>query len=189
MQNLNKYLSSIPPGPISDTAKLVRLVADCWEQFNGSGEGGMESRKLPGRMENVCWYPPLLTFIIERHGGIVCGSTRAEIQKWTLDIDTKTAICEKVSHRQLKPMLPGFNVLPVARKIVRLIISHKEDKRLKWNNDGSVRVLIGKILSEKSVVKQTIAGRRKRFRLALDELLKKEGWSKKRENVYVPPST
>jgi hypothetical protein len=69
-----------------------------------------------------------------------------------------------------------LNVVPLAEEIVRLILERTEDDRLNWNGDSSVRVLIGRILPEGSAVKQTLIGRRKRFRKALMERLEAEGW-------------
>jgi hypothetical protein len=55
--------------------------------------------------------------------------------------------------------------------------SKQEDDRLQWHEGGSVKVLVGKIIPESSAVKQTLAGRRKRFREKLVERLGAEGWS------------
>ena len=65
-----------------------------------------------------------------------------------------------------------------------MVVRRKQDPRLKWNSDGTVRVLIGKVLPLGSAVQQTVAGRRKRFRVALDRLLSDHGWHKVRPNVY-----
>ena len=81
-------------------------------------------------------------------------------------------------------MQARLDVLPLAEEIFQLIIKHQQDERLKWNKDGSVHVEIGKILPENSAVKHTLQGRRKRFRQALDELLRSEGWQKIGTNVY-----
>ena len=175
LRALRQWLEGHHSGPIADTASLERLLADSWHEFSGD-HGGMEGRKLLGRMEGVEWNPPILSFTIERHGGTALGSSRAELQQWTLDIDRRTATCETVSHRQLRPMQRRLNVVPLAEEIVRLILERRADDRLKWNNDGSVRVLVGKVLPEGSAVKQTLIGRRQRFRKALVERLEAEGW-------------
>jgi len=47
-----------------------------------------------------------------------------------------------------------------------------------------VRVLIGKILPQGGVAKQTLAGRRKRFRAALDEQLGRRGWEAAAHGTY-----
>ena len=42
-----------------------------------------------------------------------CGSSRAELQHWTVDLETKTATLEKFGHRQLSPMQPRLDVEPL----------------------------------------------------------------------------
>jgi hypothetical protein len=42
----------------------------------------MTGQKLLGRMEEVVWEPPILSFTVERHGGTVQGSSRAS-PGWT----------------------------------------------------------------------------------------------------------
>ena len=88
-------------------AQLESLLADCWDEFEGSREEGMASYKLLNRMKEVEWNPPLLTFIIERHGALVMGSTRAEKYEWALNMETKTADYAQVGHRQVHKMGPA----------------------------------------------------------------------------------
>ena len=189
MQELISYLESIQAGPISDTDKLKELLAARWDEFNGSNDERMAGWKLHGRMEKVVWNPPILSFVIERHGGTALGSSRAELQRWYIDLKGKTAWCMKSGYRQVFPTQPRLNVSPIAEEISELIINRKGDQRLKWNEDGTVRILIGKILPERSAIKETLDGRRKRLRKALDELLEKSAWHKVRANVYSPPGT
>ena len=54
--------------------------------------------------------------------------------------------------------------------------------------DGHVVVSIGKIIPVGGP-KQTVAGRRKRFRTALDAILKANGWERARANTYRPPNS
>jgi len=189
MKELLDYLSSVQPGPISEPENLETLLAKYWHCFKGSNEEGMADYKLLDRIESINWDPPILSFHIERHGGATLGSTRAELQHWEINVKDKTAESSVISHRQLKPMSPRWNAVPVAEEIVKLIIAHKEDERLKWNKDGSVKVQIGKILPKESAVKATLEGRRKRLRKAIDERLIEAGWRKIRENVYAPNNT
>src|SRR5262245_10155191 len=189
MKQLLAYLGSIQAGSIAVTARLETLLAACWEEFAGSRAEGMTGDKLYDRMENVHWEPPILTFVIERHGGTVHGSSRAEIQGWTLNVDTRTASSYNAGHRQVQPMEARLDIRPLAEEVVQLVIGHQEDERLRWNTDGSVRIQIGKILPTGSAVKQTLNGRRRRFRQRVDELLSNAGWQKVRPNVYAPPVT
>lgn len=138
-------------------------------------------------MENIYWDPPILSFAIERHGGLVLGSTRTEVQKWELNLDDMSASFSVTGHRQIVPMQERVYVKPLAKEIAELIFNHKNDERLHWKKDGSVRVIIGKILPGESVVKQTLSGRRKRFRNELDKLLTAERWEKISYYSYRPP--
>lgn len=186
---LSKYLYKVGPGPISDTNHLESLLVECWDALDGSDAEGMEGYKLNGRIEDAEWNPPVLSFTIERHGGTVLGSSRAELQEWNIDINARTATCSKVGHRQVHPMAPRFNALPPAQVIVQLILDGEQDERLKWYDDGSVRVRMGKILPERSAVKQTLAARRKRLREAIEELLSEKGWTSPNYDLYQPPAS
>ena len=167
---------------------MVCLLKDCWDQLEGGDAEGMQSHKL-NRIEEVSWEPPRLSFIIERHGGTVLGSTRAELHRWTVDVEAKSARCMPESYRQLKPNAKRWDHVSAVQDIVNLIEEHQTDTRLKWNDDGSVRVIIGEILPDENGPKQTLAGRRKRFRTLLDQKLGEQGWRKVRQSVYAPPAT
>jgi hypothetical protein len=188
MKELLDYLKSIQPGSLTNTAHLERLVAASWHEFHGSAAEGMAAYKLHGRMEDVRWDPPDLSFVIERHGATVLGSSRADRHQWTLNVKDKTAACWKIGYRQIRPMAPRLYVRPLAEEIVRMILEHKVDDRLKWNDDGTVRVKIGKIIPDNAAT-QTVEGRRRRFREAVEDLLGSAGWQRVTWNVYRPPAT
>ena len=184
MDDLFEHLELINAGPISDSSELGSLLSGCWEKFDGSNAESMKGDKLSGRMKNVRWEPPILTFDIDRHGGTVMGSSRAEVHGWEVDTHKQTAICGKINHRQCRPMAPRLNVVQLAEEIAGLIVERKNDEQLRWNDDGSVRVLIGKVLPEGSAVKATLAGRRKRFREAMKQYLEEKNWRMLRANEY-----
>jgi len=177
---LREYLNAIPAGSIDNPEELEPLLANCWHGLGG--DRGMSGGKLYGRMETVVWDPPVLHFAIERHGGTVKGSTRAEVQHWAVDVEAKTAVLNKVGHRQLTPMQPRLDVKRLAKDIAAQIVGRRADDRLQWYKDGRVRVLTSKILPESA--KRTREGRRKRFHEALGEFLEKEGWTVLGGGVY-----
>ena len=187
MKKIIEYLATVPQGKISNTATLESLLSNHWEEFKGSDLESTEGYKLVGRMEEVYWTPPLLTFKIERHGGTVLGSSRADLHKWTLNLENKTAECKISGYRQLTPRQPNLNVKKIAEEIIPIIISKKLDERIKWYPDGTVRILIGEIIPSYSASQPTVANRRKRFRKAMDELLGNLGWNKIKINLYSPP--
>ncbi len=175
MNQLRKYLKRIPEGEITDTAELEELLTECWDEFAGD-HGGMKPQKLLGRMEDVLWKPPILGFVIERHGGMVMGSSRAELQHWTVDIEHKTATMSVKGYRQQGPRQSAVDVKPIANKLTELIIKGQHDERLQWSTDGKVRILSGKIFPADSAPKKTLEGRRKRLTKTLQERLAPHGW-------------
>jgi hypothetical protein len=187
MQPLLDYLQTLAPGPIADGDEVESLLAKCWNVVDPGHSGGMTADKLYGRMEKIVWEPPLLSFLIERHGGTVQGSSRAELQHWSVNVETRTTAFNAGGHRQLRPMRPRLNVKPLAEGVARSILEHREDDQLKWYDDGSVRVLIGNIVvDEWGLAKETLQGRRRRFRNALDQLLAASGWQKVGLHKYAP---
>ena len=173
---LKKHLSALAPGTIAETVRVAALLADCWHEFVGAESQRMHVGKL-GRMEDVRWEPPVLSFRIERHGAMDMGSTRAELQDWRVDLDRKTARCESNrGYRQALPRAEGVRIEPIARELAESIIAGRSDQRLKWRGGDRVRVLIGKVFPHDSGYMQTVTGRRKRLRADLEPLLAESGW-------------
>ena len=106
MDDLRIYVKNLDAGHVEETTQLELLLAEVWDDLGGDS-GGIAGHKLIRRMEHVEWHPPLLTFVIERHGGTVLGSIRAEVQRWTVDLDRQTATCERAGHRQLSRWRDG----------------------------------------------------------------------------------
>src|SRR6266852_6527840 len=129
---LREHLSALPTGDISAVGPVTALLAACWNEFAGSGSERMHAGKL-ARMETVRWDPPVLSFTIERHGAMGVGSTRAERKDWRVDLDRKTAQCERSrSYRQALPRADGVRIEPIARELAYSIIAGRVDQRLKW---------------------------------------------------------
>lgn len=123
-QRLRQFLAKLTAGQVpSDVQpKLVQLLQNCWDMFTGSAQEGMDAYKLL-RMEDPRWNPPLLSFMIERHGGMVLGSTRAEQQRWGVDLDSRVAECQAIGYRQLYPRQAPVDVKPIAEELTKLITS------------------------------------------------------------------
>jgi hypothetical protein len=62
---LKKHLFALVPGEIAETGRVAALLAGCWHEFVGAESQRMHAGKL-GRIENVSWEPPVLSFRIER---------------------------------------------------------------------------------------------------------------------------
>lgn len=133
----------------------------------------MEAYKL-GRAEDLAWSDPILTFAIERHGGMAHGSTRAELQIWRVDLDAGTAEVTGGRYRQLHPTAPRLDVRPIAEEIVALVESNADDPRIR-RKGTEVHPVLSKFLPPGGP-KQTREGRMKRLRAALEPLMREKGW-------------
>jgi hypothetical protein len=180
---LRRFCNTLLCGPVADVHSLELVLGPVWDTLP-SDDPSMTSNKLLNRMEKPIWNPPVLTFRIERHGAASLGSSRAEIQEWTVDLERMTTTVTMVGRRQVRPPLPKFDVKPVAAELCSAIIAGNQDDRLKWDGTSKVRVLIGKVLPERSAVKDTLADRRKRLRDELTRLLEQARWKLVRPNVY-----
>jgi hypothetical protein len=187
IDNLRSVLNGFAPGPIPSATEVERALADCWHEFVGNDDHGMESYKLIGRMEQIEWRPPILSFTIERHGGTVLGSTRAELHHWKVNLDEMTAHCSIAGHRTVGPIskpVRQYELRLVAQEIAELIRQGTTDHRLIWKDSDTVHVVIEQIIPTKSGVARTIQGRHKRLRQALEEVLAKDGWQHVGRNVF-----
>jgi hypothetical protein len=187
-QVLKEFLANLTPGPVSDAGTLEALLAEAWPSLSGARRGGMEGYKIPGRAESLCWNPPCLTFTIERHGGTVMGSTRAELQDWLVDVTAGTAEIIATRRRQLRATASRMDVIGIAREMAEAILHERERPGLKRYADGRVRIEIGLVIPDVGF-KQTVSGRRKRFRKALESQLASHGWKPVSFNCYRRTST
>lgn len=181
--DLRRFCATLRPGPVADVRTLELLLATAWDTLPRD-DPSMTGNKLLNRMAKPTWKFPVLTFRIERHGAAALGSSRVEIQQWTLDLDKLTTTVNTIGRRQVRRQQPRFDVKPVAAELFKAIIAGKPDNRLKWEGDSKVRVQIGKVLPERSAVKDTLAGRRKRLRDEMTRLLVQARWKQVRPNVY-----
>ena len=93
-----------------------------------------------------------------------------------------TAEFSETSYRQLKPRQKKLDTETLARDIANKIYSGKTDPLIKRAEDGTIKIVIGKIIPALGP-KQTVAERRKRFRKQLTLLLKKD-FEEIRANLY-----
>jgi hypothetical protein len=182
---LRARLVSVPPGQLIGKAAtdVEALLAQSWDDIDGSDDGGMRGYKLVGRTEDLHWIPPVLSFRIERHGGFVLGSTRAELQTWAVDLTRNAAEIVGTGRRQLVAMDARLNVTPLAAETAAMILQGCDATRLKWPNPSRVRVLVSEIIPTTN--KQTTEGRRQRFAAALEQHLAPNGWRRVRAGTHL----
>jgi hypothetical protein len=90
----------------------------------------------------------------------------------------------KTRLRQLEKMAPRISVKELAEEIADRILSGEDDQRIKRLEDGSVKVLVSKIIPIGSGFQRTVSGRRKRLIQYLGESLSHHGWLETASNVF-----
>jgi hypothetical protein len=184
VQSLLNELKNTPPGPLDKEIKdkIIGLLADCWPELKGGNDTSMAGSKLHGRAEDLVWDPPKITFKIERHGATVLGSTRAKLQQWAVDLQKKTAECFEKSYRQLTATSPRLDVKPIIARVIDAVqhgaaSNHDFVQRgiVVWKSNNHVLIKHGDLIPSGGY-QQTVAGRRRRFRIGLVASMKNIGW-------------
>lgn len=183
---LIEHLASLPTDAVETTAIFEKLLADIWDELGGSSDGGMAGYKLHGRIETAIWEPPHLRFTIERHGGTALGSSRAEIQRWVVNLQDREACMESAGYRQLVPRSRSLSKkdVEVKTEVVKdAVITHRPADFLEWSTEGTkFKIVVSKLIPATN--KQTTASRRKRLRKALREELEPLGWHETSANRW-----
>jgi hypothetical protein len=183
LQTLLNELKDTPPGPIDATAydKIINLLAACWGGLKGANDTSMEPWKLD-RAEDLSWNPPCLTFTVERHGATMLGSSRAELQTWSVDLQLGAARCWSGRYRQLSPTASRLDVKPIAARVREAVqqgpaasCALVKDGIVVWNGNNQLSIKHGALIPGGGY-EQTVAGRRRRFRNELERLMKDIGW-------------
>jgi hypothetical protein len=181
IETLIQILERTPQGTLGNVRdEVVPLLVEGWHEFKGSGQTSMEAWKLK-RAEDFQWDPPVLSFTMERHGATMLGSTRAELQRWELNLKTRAADCSSWGYRQLKPTSPRVNIKSIASSVCEVILKGRNSNNdlvqrgvIVWKGDEEVWIYHGKLIS--GGYQQTVASRRRRFRDELTNMLKPAGW-------------
>jgi hypothetical protein len=105
------------------------------------------------------------------------------IKIWSSRKEHSVSRSRDEEERRTRPRQPALDVKPLAREVADLIENRISNERLKWRK-GEARVQIGKIIPSEHQPKETLTGRRRRFRKALSEELEPRGWREVRPNVF-----
>jgi len=174
LRGLREKLWTLPSGPVDDPdGEITSALATVWHLFSGGDDTSMASYKIC-RTENLRWQCPVLSFNIERHGGTVLGSSRAEVQEWDVNLETLSVTHHVSGSRQLRPMSPRLHTKQMASEVAAQISRREKTAHLRWLQDGRVGVAISVLIPTTNL--RTTTGRRKRFASQLHELLQPMGW-------------
>ncbi len=186
MRAVATLLRNMPAGliPAAKAAEILKVLEECWDDFEGSADTKMQFWKIvrDGVPEDFAWKPPILSFTIERHGSLVLGSSRAEKQRWSLNIAEGTARHDVTGFRQMEPRALALDVKAIATKVCEEVqkgpaINSELTTQgiLIWKGDDEIIIKHGKLIPNDGF-KQTISGRRRRFRADLKNKMALIGW-------------
>ena len=186
IEQLTAFLKYVPAGRVP--SQLRRAVLDhlcaCWETFSGSTDTKMEYWKVgrDGGPKDLSWDAPYLSFIIERHGSTVLGSSRGERQRWRLNLVSRTADHETIGFRQLRPRAQSLNLKALVDSVCEEVQKGRDSVSglspegiIIWQSDYQITIRHG-LLIPRDGPQQTLAGRRRRFRKGLESRMKAIGW-------------
>ena len=176
VKDLTQALRTMPTNCLFDDNQrvaIIDLLTSAWNSFDGGDATAMADDKL-WRAEDMVWNPPVLSFKIERHGGTVNGSSRADVYEWGANLETLQADCEKVSYRQKRPNGKRLDTKKLAMEIAKQILGHQKTPYLEWLLPNRVRLRISQVITANN--KQTAGSRRARLRRDLSAQLEQHGW-------------
>ena len=178
------FLAGIKQGQVEDTGELARHLSDVWNDLAGSHDQKTTPNKLTSRpLEDVIWSPPLLLFALERHGGTVNGSSRAELHRWEVDVERWQASIKSKGRRQLTKQDKKYNPASDIDAICEAVQSKVNSNGLEYRSDGSIKVVVGKIVVASN--NQTLAARRRRFRDLLLKRMSEIGYVEKSLYIFI----
>jgi hypothetical protein len=177
-------LKDTSPGSVPQAVwgEIISLLKASWSGFEGSELTRMEAWKLDREMpSDLSWNPPIVSFVIRRHGGTALGSARGEKQRWEINLEQNTARQQTIGFFQARPREPKFDVDGLAARIAQAIARGRDnqDSSLRdiviWKNDEEVHFRHGVLIPNTSA-KLTVQGRRARFREAMLKHMTELGW-------------
>lgn len=173
--SLHSFLKELPTGEIQDSDAVCSLLQDCWDLLEGSHDEKTFSTKIQ-RAEGMSWNPPILSFALERHGGTVNGSSRADLHYWYVDVEQGTASIETGKYRQLRPELPRMDTNVLAKEVAERILNRLEHSTLEWNTEQDYVVIKISEIIPTNASAQTTTARRKRFNNTLEAIMVENKW-------------
>lgn len=194
LARLRAAVADLPPSTVESEAvvRVEEALAAAWDFLDGSPGGGMQGYKVIGRTEDMRWEPPFLRFRIERHGAVMMGSTRAEIQAWEVDLEGATASWEEAGVRQVrKPSarVTAKQIQRMARDVATAMRAGVEHPCVEWRRSGLVRVDASEVVKGDGLAaKETMTNRRGKLRTALESELEPHGWVETSPHFWRPPS-
>ena len=185
LQRMHDFFAIQQPGPL-DKKPVAAVIEPIWHSLPGSAETRMSAYKL-ARMYDVQWDPPRLYFKMVRHGGMQYGSTRGEVQRWTVNVEAEWVSVEPIGYSQVIERDSPLKTGPIAGEIVAAVLAATPDPGYQWKPDGTLQISVGKSIPKGSP-KRTIETRQKWLSGDVRKRLEAAGYKWLRANQYERPT-
>ncbi len=128
----------------------------------------------------MVWDPPELSFTIERHGAMQLGSSRAQLQRWTVDVQEGKASYRPDGYRQVGKRNEPLYAEKLAEKIKEEIMAGEDAEYLRWLDENTALITLKTAVTREgeSLPQETLDRRRRRLHEELDDKMEEEGWEK-----------
>ena len=178
INELIEKLNKLGHGPVPDSNKteVLNLLSGYWQYLKGSDNQKTLPYKL-SRAENLSWDGSILSFVLERHGSTVNGSSRAELHHWDVNLVNNCANISKTGIRQIYPIAPRMDIKQKANEVAEQILSREQHENIEWRTANHVVLNISRIIPETNM--KTTTDRRKRFRAELEKIMSNQGCDRK----------
>jgi hypothetical protein len=194
LSHLRSLLQNMQGGPIAhrDEERVISALTESWHELTGSTDTKMDAWKITReRPSELRWDPPVLSFVILRHGAMAFGSSAAERQKWEVNLEQQAAHHVRLGLKRLRPRAKTLDIEAIVTKVCEVIragSNHDSDLVrngiLVWKSDDECHLKHARLIPADGP-KQTVTGRRARLRTSLADRMDQYGWSTEVRQVLV----
>jgi hypothetical protein len=84
----------------------------------------------------------------------------------------------------MQPRVTKKAMTALANEMADLVESRKADGRVEWLDDREAHVIVAQLFPKRSGCKETVSGRRRRFREILEQVMSARGWEARGANWF-----
>ncbi len=166
LRELRDALELATPGAIPSGASILPFLTRAWSYLHGASAGGMTREKLAGHVTNVHWSPPVLSFELDGD---------AARETWQVDLQDGTAW---LSARERRELPPKEDAADLALALAKQIVAGRGSLAVIRKPGGSLSVRPGDVPGLDVGFAETLPGRHRRFRAALERAMADAGFTK-----------
>jgi hypothetical protein len=173
LSRLQQALAAAQPGPCQHGEAVAAALVRAWNHLHGSYAGEMCREKLVGAVVDLRWSPPVLSFGVQR--GHIDGHDEEHVQAWQVDVQDGVAWI--ATERRLT-LPPKTDAAALAVALVEQLVTGGGSPAVVSKPGGRVSIRPGEVPGLDIGFAETLAGRHRRFRGALDQAMAAAGFTR-----------